>query len=262
MDDEREHAALVASIRGLARKAGTIGRLAAERVGHGRRVKEVLTDAVRLLDAAAELVYRPRIEVPRLAGQRELAPNPERVALEMTRFQRHLGPPAAGPANAVSVLSGNARSIPIRDILGLLGAIRKNGVLTVRTASEKVTIQLEDGHVVHAASNNSPPGERLGDVLVAEGMVEKERFERFLRKHTRSAGLLGVALEREELVSREQLTRALSIQIERLFQRLFATREASYSFQERPVAGPDHRVRLPLEQLLLESAPAEDVPGA
>jgi hypothetical protein len=66
--------------------------------------------------------------------------------------------------------------------------------------------------------------------------------------------MLGVALVREQVVSRQALQIALTYQVQGLFQRLFAATEASYTFSSsvRLMENPD--LRMNVTHLLLESA--------
>jgi len=261
--DQADREELAASTRGLPKKARLLGRLGAERLIDGGDVfKRVMTDALRLLEAASEVLFRPGMPIPRLPveGGAIQAGN---VAREMTRGHGFPAPASASapPANSVSALAGNTTDFAVPDMLQFLSSLRKSGVMFVRCSKELFTVHLDDGQVIHATSNNAPPGDRLGDLLISEGFITKEQFDRFLTRYTRSAGKIGVAMEREELVSREQLARALEVQVQRLFHRMFTASNATFSFQQRTMETVDNRINLPMTQLLLESARAHDESG-
>ena len=55
----------------------------------------------------------------------------------------------------------------------------------------------------------SPRELLLGNILLEQGAVTQERLSAFLAKHSRWNGMLGTALEREEIVSKEQLVEQL-----------------------------------------------------
>ncbi len=146
----------------------------------------------------------------------------------------------------------------LADLLGLLSAMAKSGVLWVQSSGETFSIVLQDGGVVHAASDRSPPGLRLGEILVAQGAVTQSQFDAFLARFKTAAGKLGLALEREEIVTRAQLAAALEYQVHRLFERMMTQENATFVFTERPAESSDHRLRISVPMLLLESCRVRD----
>lgn len=232
-------------------------------------------EAAELLDAALVALKRPDSPVPTLRRP-ELggANTPGSVA-------RHMGngalpvpdapappaPPAGGEFRDLApavVLNGRCAFVGFSELLEFLGSLRKSGILWVKSPAETITIQLQDGFVVHASTNNSPRDERLGNVLVLQGAIEAHRLEAFLARHSRWNGKLGVALERDELVSPDQLVRALEYQIQKLFERLaHSPPEATFTFNEQPgMVAADNRVRMSVVQLLLESLERKDRAGS
>lgn len=262
-NDQADREELAASMRGLAKKARLLSRLGDDRLVDGAVFKRVTQDAIRLLEAAAEVLFRPGMVVPRLPNE-AASLEPSTIAREMTRGPVFSAQPASTPnppSSSVSSLSGSTEDFSVPDLLQFLGALRKSGVLFVRCSKELFTVHIEDGQVVHATSNNAPSGDRLGDLLISGGMITKQQFDAFLTRYTRAAGKIGVALEREELVTREQLASVLETQVQRLFHRMFNAPGATFSFQQRAVHGVDHRINLSMTQLLLESARALDESG-
>ena len=54
-------------------------------------------------------------------------------------------------------------------MLGLLQIQSKTGVLSVNVGLEVISVVFDEGDIIHAWSDNSPPGTRLGNILVAQG---------------------------------------------------------------------------------------------
>jgi hypothetical protein len=154
-------------------------------------------------------------------------------------------------------LHGYSWSISLPDLMGFLHVQQKSGVLRVNIGSEVVALVFEEGDLIHASSDNSPPGARLGEILVELGAIDVPRLERFLLSYSRGSGRLGTALEESGLITEQQLRAALDRQILRIFQRLFGAENAYYTFREghsEDGAGERRNVF----QLLLEACRAHD----
>ncbi len=115
----------------------------------------------------------------------------------------------------------DGRIFGVREVMNFLAENRRSGVLRIEGGGESFRIYLSMGDVVGAVSTNSPPGMRLGDILVERYGVDKARLEDLIQ---RSAGReqLGQALAREELVTQAVVYDALRFQIAQLFERCLA----------------------------------------
>jgi len=71
---------------------------------------------------------------------------------------------------------GDLSEISLPDILEILRTSGKTGILTFRQDRMKKSLHIKDGNVIFASSNI--PEERLGDLLLSWGMIEKEDFQR------------------------------------------------------------------------------------
>ena len=156
---------------------------------------------------------------------------------------------------------GYSWAISLPDLLGFLQMQQTAGVLQVNIGSEVISLIFDGGDLIHACSDNSPPGCRLGEILVAQGVLSIEDLERFLLRS--GGGRMGDALERAGLATKEELRAALDHQVEQIFHRLFAAQGAYFRFR----AGHTEdtvRMRLNIFQLLLETCRVRDEaqPGA
>lgn len=165
------------------------------------------------------------------------------------------------PARPVGGFHGDSWAISLPGLLGFLETQRKSGQLKVQLPDEEATLEFDEGLLVLAVSNHMPPEERLGELLVRQGAVQKERLEAFLLCFRSSTRRLGEALLQGELVSQDALCDALDLQAQLLFQRLISTPGLQYVFREGSPdlsrAGP----RLKITRLLLESARLLDESG-
>jgi hypothetical protein len=155
-------------------------------------------------------------------------------------------------------MRGNSSSLPISGVVEFLGSQRKSGRMTVTTNQEVFVLEFENGDVMYAASNNTPAGQRLGEILVEHGDVDPKILERVLARSAPGTHNLGDTLTTEQVICKEALHRALRAQTENLFKRLFSVEGAEFEFVELLDTGPMERVRLGVVELLLNTARAND----
>ena len=165
-------------------------------------------------------------------------------------------PPVKG--GLMDGLRGTTRSITLSEILGFIATLRKSGVLRVSTDAEAFLVQLEDGHVVYAQADAPPPGQRLGEILVARGSLTQAELDQAVREFDGSDEILGRRLVNEGLLTKAELKLALGFQIQCIFHRLFQIEGALFQFDEGLTAIRTDDVRLNVTSLLLESARSSD----
>ena len=155
------------------------------------------------------------------------------------------------PEHALA-LRGVGDAWPTPDLLGFLSSQRKTGLLEVATATEVFTIEFESGDIVHAHVSRTLPEQRLGDVLVANGAIDRETLERV--RGTKQKARLGELLLQGGYVTEEHLLAALQTQIQLLFNRLFVARASRFSFWGGPPVHAQGGMRLNAMALILEGA--------
>ena len=160
-------------------------------------------------------------------------------------------------------ISGDCNSLSIPDLLSMLQVQKKTGVLRIQHASETIVLHLDGGDLVHAYSENTPSGCRLGEILVRQGALTEDRLDSILFCHGATPRKMGDILLEGDVVTEAQLTEALEFQVQQLTNRMFVMRDARFRFEPGlpPVddeVDEDRRGRLNLIQLLLESARVHD----
>lgn len=171
---------------------------------------------------------------------------------------RRTGPLAdAAPSKEHSLaFCGYGTVLPISELIGFLGTIGKSGILRVNTADQSFVLEFLEGHIVHGEATCAPPGLRLGDLLVTQGVITRASLESALALcPTRR---LGEALLEMRLIDKEHLTGALRTQIQWLFSRLFREEVKSFTFWIGPPLQAGDGVRLNVNSLLLEGARLSD----
>jgi len=156
-------------------------------------------------------------------------------------------------------LQGNSWTISLSELLGFLAFGHKTGVLWIDTPDENFMIGMTDGNVSYASSDRTPDGLRLGEVLVRRGMLTRKQLRRFLDWHGQEKqGLSGEALLATGLINDNDLRGALAAQIQELFHRIIATKNAVYRFRDGMQVMVAYPVCLNVTSLLLESARFHD----
>jgi hypothetical protein len=161
-------------------------------------------------------------------------------------------------SSAEGVLAGHAAVVPISELLGFLSGLRKTGMLWVDTPRESFLLQLQEGAVIYAHGDNPPQGQLLGEILVRNEALERDKLAWALVESTAGKDVLGGHLVRKGLISQEELTRALAEQVQMIFDRLFSSTDATYQFELDGRLMDSADVRLNVIQLLLESARIND----
>lgn len=171
--------------------------------------------------------------------------------------------PAMPPSFDVSKqgLFGNSWTVGLAELLGFLAFGNKTGVLWVDSQSENFIVQLIDGKLVHATSDHTPEGLRLGEILVGLGYLTRRQLERFLTRNEGQA-VSGEELLENGMISDDELEEALQHQVKQLFLRLVQTDNAVFRFSEGMQIELVHTVDLDVNRLLLDSAKDLDEAGS
>ena len=154
--------------------------------------------------------------------------------------------------------SGRGECVGLPSVLNFLGLLGKTGRLSVYCDEETLSLDFEEGKLVCAWSDHAPPGQRLGEILVAIGTLEQGRLDSFLTNYSRASGWMGQALEREGLVTGKQLKDAVKVQTQHLFHRLFAVTTSWFTFVDGRQPRPEGVSAMNVNALLLESARQSD----
>jgi hypothetical protein len=129
-------------------------------------------------------------------------------------------------------LQGTIRDFGLPDIFQLIGLQRKTGILTLTNDRDKetVTVTFENGMVVMADSSSRRLEDRLGNVLVKQGKVSRERLEEALAVQKQTLQRLGHILSASSAITTRDLRDALQVQVSQIVFRVFRWREGRYQF--------------------------------
>ncbi|MBI3932412.1 MAG: DUF4388 domain-containing protein [Acidobacteria bacterium] len=127
-------------------------------------------------------------------------------------------------------LEGTIKDFGLPDIFQLIGLQRKTGVLTLKSDKETVTVTFENGMVVMADSSAKRLEDRLGNVLVKQGKLTKERLDEALQTQKATLQRLGHILVTQNYITTKDLKDALQVQVSQIVFKVFRWREGEYHF--------------------------------
>src|SRR5215468_8629374 len=127
-------------------------------------------------------------------------------------------------------LEGTIKDFGLPDIFQLIGLQRKTGTLTLTNEKETVTVAFENGMVVSADSDSKRLEDRLGNVLVKQGKISRERLEEALGTQKQTLQRLGHILATSEFITGKDLKDALQLQVAQIVFKVFRWRDGHYSF--------------------------------
>jgi serine/threonine protein kinase len=177
---------------------------------------------------------------------------PFRLVREVPELIRHA--PALTPATteAPSVGPPDRRGLlhdePAWRVLFDLALARDTGVAIFDHGSVRKEVYLANGQLHYVTSNLS--SERLGETLVARGVIDEAELDRALGVLARYSGHLGDALVGMNLVEPLKLFHYITEQVQDKFMDIFAWSKGEYQFY-RGVENPDAAFPLHLDTMCL-----------
>jgi hypothetical protein len=145
-------------------------------------------------------------------------------------------------------LEGTIRDFGLPDIFQLIGLQRKTGLLTLTNEKdgESVVVTFEGGMVVMADSSARRLEDRLGNVLVKQGKITRERLEEALGMQKQTLQRLGHILASGSAITTKDLRDALQVQISQIVFRVFRWRDGRYQFTPAESADYDRENFVPM----------------
>jgi hypothetical protein len=153
-------------------------------------------------------------------------------------------------------LEGTLKDFSLADIFQLIGLQRKTGVLTLRSNDDTVTVTFLDGKVVGADSLSHRLENRLGHVLIRSELLTQDQLNRALEIQKETLQRLGFILVHYGIISIEALRQALQLQIMQIVFRLFRWKDGDYHFSQETTIEYDRDYVVPVtaESILMEGA--------
>lgn len=154
-------------------------------------------------------------------------------------------------------LYGTLSTIALPDLLQWVENSRKSGALTLENGSVDRTIVFREGRVV-ACSSTDPPF-RLGQMLLARGLIGEAQLREGLRIQEEQGGNLGALLVEMGAVSSEDVVRHVAVKAEETIFGLFDWDDATFEFHEDAQTPPNLvEIDLAIQDILLRGLQRTD----
>ena len=127
-------------------------------------------------------------------------------------------------------LEGTIKDFGLPDIFQLIGLQRKTGLLTLNNEKDNVTVTFENGMVVMADQTSKRLEDRLGNVLVKQGKLSKDRLDEALQTQKATLQRLGHVLVAQNYITAKDLRDAIQVQISQTVFKVFRWRDGEYHF--------------------------------
>jgi hypothetical protein len=149
-------------------------------------------------------------------------------------------------------LRGTLKDFGIADILQLIGHQGKSGVLTLKNGDQQVDVYFVDGAVMRAEPSTRDRRDLLGRMLVRAEVLSEEQIGRALEAQKRTLKRLGQILLETGAVERKVLSAFMRLQTTETLYRLFFWNSGSYEFNQRDVTSDTDFEPIKAESILME----------
>ena len=134
-------------------------------------------------------------------------------------------------------LSGDFSTMPLKDLVVYLGNRRASGTLRIMRAGVRKLIQIRDGQVQSASSNQ--PREFLGQFLINLGHLSEEQFSKAYATQRETQVPLGKIIVMAGLVPEQTVRGTLLLKFRETLLDMFRWEEGEFSFDAGVVAEVD-----------------------
>lgn len=160
-------------------------------------------------------------------------------------------PLTGGTATAPRViLSGDLGAFPLADLVAFLSQSRWTGVIRVHTPTGERSLTMKEGEVRAASSDNE--SERLGEVMVRLGFVQRQQLEETLLENPPSK--VGRALVEKGAMQAHDLFRCVTMQVTDIFDAVMLSREGVFYLVDQPLEEKaQQNIQLSTQSLLMDA---------
>lgn len=149
-------------------------------------------------------------------------------------------------------LKGTLKDFGIADILQLIGQQQKTGALTLTQRQDTVQVTFKDGNIVRAETTSRNRKELIGSMLVAASLVSEQQLEFALETQKRTLQRLGDVLVSQGVITDQKFKAMVQLQTSETLFKLFAWKAGTYEFEQKDVETETTLTPLRAESVLME----------
>jgi hypothetical protein len=128
-------------------------------------------------------------------------------------------------------ITGNIKSFYLSSLLQLLSNDKKTGILELTDGSDIVQVYLRNGTIINAFGSSRV--ERLTNYLRSEGIISEEQLEKSLTLSAHTGKKIGKVLVEQGLVSQELFEKLLHRQIEQTLYSIFLWEQGEFEYRDQ-----------------------------
>jgi hypothetical protein len=150
-------------------------------------------------------------------------------------------------------LKGTLKDFGIADILQLIGQQQKSGTLHLKNKDQEVDVAFKDGSIVKAESSTRKKKDLIGTMLMRAEIITEAQLEQALETQRRTLKRLGDVLVAQGLLTAERFKKMVQLQATETLYGLFGWKNGTYEFQQGDVElDGDMMAPLRAESVLME----------
>lgn len=150
-------------------------------------------------------------------------------------------------------LKGTLKDFGIADILQLIGQQQKTGELILNSGKgDQVTVSFLNGNIVRAETTVRDGRDLIGSMLLSAELVTESQLKLALERQVRTLQRLGDVLVSQGVMTMERFSEIVRLQASETLFRLFAWKSGSYEFEQRDVDADPALIPLRAESVLME----------
>ena len=149
-------------------------------------------------------------------------------------------------------LKGTLKDFGIADILQLIGQQGKTGQLHLKTREQQVVVAFLNGNIVRAESSTRTKRDLIGTMLVRAELINEQQLEFALETQKRTLQRLGDVLVNQGVIAVEKFRTMVQLQTTETLYRLFQWKSGNYEFEQVDVEVDPTFAPLRAESVLME----------
>lgn len=149
-------------------------------------------------------------------------------------------------------LKGTLKDFGIADILQLIGQQQKTGVLLLTQKQDTVAVTFREGNIVRAETTSRNRKDLIGSMLVAASLVTEQQLEFALETQKRTLQRLGDVLVSQGVITDQKFKSMVQLQTSETLFKLFGWKAGTYEFEQKEVETETTLTPLRAESVLME----------
>jgi Domain of unknown function (DUF4388) len=149
-------------------------------------------------------------------------------------------------------LKGTLKDFGIADILQLIGQQQKTGHLVLTSKGDAVTVSFREGNIVRAESSSRNRKDLIGSMLVNASLITEQQLEFALEAQKRTLQRLGDVMVGQGVITAEKFREMVQLQTSETLFRLFNWKTGNYEFEQKEIEVDPTLSSLRAESVLME----------